>query len=527
MGHIGFSLSYRMLRAAGSGASGDSATADCLTRQTTQEYNRTMEGVEQALTFDDILLVPARSSVLPSDTSLRTRLTRRLELNIPLLSAAMDTVTESSMGIAMAQMGGLGIIHRNMTPERQAAEVRTVKRHESGVVKDPITASAAMTIAQVSDLMASHGISGLPVLDNGDLVGIVTNRDMRFQTRSDESVTTVMTPRDRLVTVEEGESTEHVLKLLHRHRIEKLLVVDDQFRLKGLLTVRDILKNENYPDACKDSEGRLLSGAAVGTGDNELERAEALIEAGVDVIVVDTAHGHSDRVISHVKTIKAANPDVELIAGNIATARAALDLADNGADSVKVGVGPGSICTTRVVAGVGVPQITAISEVARALRGTGIPLISDGGVRYSGDIAKAIAAGADSIMMGSLLGGTDESPGSIEVYEGRTYKAYRGMGSLGAMADGARDRYFQDKQTDQAKLVPEGIEGRVPYRGAVANIVHQLLGGVRSSMGYTGSADIAALQTGGRFVRITNAGFRESHVHDVDIVKESPNYQRN
>ncbi len=485
-----------------------------------------MESFEQALTFDDVLLVPARSSVLPSDASLTTRLTKGIELNIPLLSAAMDTVTESAMGIALAQMGGLGVIHRNMSPEKQASEVRKVKRHESGVVKDPITASAEMTIAEVSELMTGHGISGLPVMDNGDLVGIVTNRDMRFQTRSDQPVTSVMTPKARLVTVREGESKDHILHLLHRHRIEKLLVVDERYTLQGLITVRDILKSESYPDACKDADGRLLAGAAIGASSADLERVVLLCDAGVDVIVVDTAHGHSERVMDQVRVVKSAHPDVQVIAGNIATAKAALDLIECGADAVKVGIGPGSICTTRVVAGVGVPQITAIAEVARALRDSGIPVISDGGVRYSGDIAKAIAAGADSVMIGGLLGGTDESPGDIEVYEGRTYKSYRGMGSIGAMAGGSKDRYFQDGQSDQSKLVPEGIEARVPYRGSVSNIVYQLLGGLRSSMGYTGSADVKSMQQEGRFVRITNAGMRESHVHDVEIVKESPNYQR-
>lgn len=489
-------------------------------------YNAPMENVEYALTFDDILLVPARSSVLPSDVCIKTRLTRQIGLNIPLLSAAMDTVTESAMAIAIARMGGLGVIHRNLTAERQVQEVRKVKKRESGMVTDPITADADMSIAQVSDLIKTHGISGLPVMDNGDLVGIVTNRDMRFETRSDDPVTAVMTPKERLVTVTEGESTDNVLKLLHKSRIEKLLVVDDDFKLQGLITVRDIQKAEDFPNACKDQDGRLTVGAAVGTSAEDMRRVELLAEAGVDVVVVDTAHGHSERVLERVKEIKANFPDLQVIAGNIATGRAAIDLAEYGADAVKVGVGPGSICTTRMVAGVGVPQISAISEVARALRDDDVPVIADGGIRYSGDIAKAIAAGADAIMAGSLLGGTDESPGEIEVYQGRTYKSYRGMGSLGAMAEGAKDRYFQGDQADDRKLVPEGIEGRVPYRGALSNIVYQLLGGLRSSMGYTGSRNIAELQKNGRFVRITNAGVAESHVHDVQIVKESPNYQR-
>lgn len=485
-----------------------------------------MEGIEQALTFDDILLVPARSSVLPADTKLNSQLTTSISLNIPLLSAAMDTVTESAMAIALAQMGGLGVVHRNLTPERQAEEVLKVKKHESGIVTDPVTATADMSISQISDLMSKHGISGVPVLENGRLVGIVTNRDIRFETRSDKPVTTVMTPKERLITVKKGESKNTILKLLHANRIEKLLVINDDYSLEGLITIRDIQRSQEYPDSCRDSEGRLRVGAAIGTSNDDLRRAELLGQAGVDVIVVDTAHGHSEKVMEQVRNVKEMMPDAQLIAGNIATGRAALDLVESGADGVKVGVGPGSICTTRVIAGVGVPQVSAVMDVVRALRDTSIPVISDGGVRYSGDIAKAIAAGADSVMVGSLLGGTDESPGEIEVYQGRTYKSYRGMGSLGAMGSGSADRYFQDGETENRKLVPEGIEARVPYRGALSNIVFQLVGGLRASMGYTGSHDIQALQSHGRFVRVTDAGRRESHVHDVQIVKESPNYQR-
>lgn len=486
-----------------------------------------MEGIEQALTFDDILLVPARSSVLPADASLTTRLTRKIDLNIPLLSAAMDTVTESGMAVAMAQLGGIGIIHRNMSPKEQAGEVFAVKKHESGIVTDPVTALDSMTIADVSALIQEHGVSGLPVLNpDGELVGIVTNRDIRFEERGDTSIKTVMTMKESLVTVAEGASKEEIKKLLHANRIEKLLVVDEKFALKGLITVKDIKKSTDYPNASKDGKGRLLVGAAVGTGDDELNRVEMLVDAGVDVIAVDTAHGHSERVLKHVEIIKTRHPDTQLIAGNVATGRAALDLVEYGADAIKVGVGPGSICTTRIVAGVGVPQVSAILDVSRALRDEGIPVIADGGIRYSGDIAKAIVAGAHSVMVGSLLGGTEEAPGRIEVYEGRAYKSYRGMGSLGAMADGSSDRYFQKSGNGQSKLVPEGIEGRVPYRGALSDTVHQLLGGLRSSMGYTGNADIHSLRTRGTFVRITNAGVRESHVHDVQIVKESPNYWR-
>lgn len=485
-----------------------------------------METIENALTFDDVLLVPARSSVLPKEADLKTQLTQNIALNLPLLSAAMDTVTESSMAIALAQLGGLGVIHRNLSIERQSQEVRRVKKHESGTVTDPVTATADMSISQVMNLMKTHQVSGVPVLDDGELTGIVTNRDLRFQEPSENLITSVMTPKNRLVTVRQGAAREKVLDLLHANRIEKILVVDKEFRLQGLITVKDIMKSEVYPNSCKDENSRLMVGAAVGTTESELDRVGSLVDAGVDVVVVDTAHGHAERVLQQIRQVKQQYPSVEIIAGNVATGEAALELAEYGADAVKVGVGPGSICTTRVVAGVGVPQLTAIINVARALKDTPVKVISDGGIRYSGDLAKAIAAGAHSVMIGSLLGGTDEAPGEIEVYEGRTYKSYRGMGSLGAMANGSKDRYFQESESSSVKLVPEGIEARVPYRGAMQTVVHHLMGGLRSSMGYTGSIDLDTLRTHGRFVRISNSGIRESHVHDVEIVKESPNYQR-
>ena len=486
-----------------------------------------MENIEHALTFDDVLLVPANSTVLPRDVELSTSLTQKIRLNLPLISAAMDTVTESAMSIALAQLGGIGIIHRNMSIERQAAEVRRVKKHESGIVTDPITADVNMTISQVAGLMKDKRISGVPVLDGDILAGIVTNRDLRFQNLSDKKITTVMTPQERLVTVKKQEKKSRILELLHANRIEKILVVDDSFHLEGLITVKDILKSDVYPNSCKDEHGRLLVGAAVGTSEDDLARVGRLVAEGVDVIVVDTAHGHAQRVLQQVRNIKTKFSSVQLVAGNVATATAAQDLVDQGADAIKVGVGPGSICTTRVVAGVGIPQVSAILDVVRAIRNQSIPVISDGGIRYSGDITKAIAAGAHSVMVGSLLGGTDEAPGEVEVFEGRTYKSYRGMGSIGAMeGGGSKDRYFQEAEDEPIKLVPEGIEARVPYRGAVKNIVHQLIGGLRSGMGYTGCGDLETLRSKGRFVRITNAGVRESHVHDVDIVKESPNYQR-
>ena len=485
-----------------------------------------MESIDIALTFDDILLVPGRSSVLPAETNLRTQLTRRIPLNLPLLSAAMDTVTEAEMAISLAQLGGLGVIHRNLPPAKQADLVRKVKKHESGMVTDPITATTDMSIAQVSEVMKKHKISGVPVLENEKLAGIVTNRDLRFYEHSTEFVTSVMTNKERLVTVKKGEQRDKILDLLHANRIEKILVVDDDFQLQGLITVKDLLKSEVYPNSNTDQEDRLVVAAAVGTGAQELERVDLLAAAGVDVLVLDTAHGHSEKVLDQLKNIKRQYSAIEVVAGNVATGVAALDLADLGADAVKVGVGPGSICTTRVVAGVGVPQVSAIADVSRALRNDGIPIIADGGIRFSGDIAKAIASGAHSVMVGSLLGGTDESPGDIEVYEGRTYKSYRGMGSIGALSKGSKDRYFQSADSETSKLVPEGVEGRVPYRGTVSNIVYQLMGGLRSSMGYTGCKNLDELRSKGRIVRITNAGARESHVHDVEIVKATPNYQR-
>ncbi len=484
-----------------------------------------MQTIREALTFDDVLLVPAASAVLPRDVHLTTALTRRLTINIPLLSAAMDTVTESAAAICLAQEGGLGVIHRNLTPERQAAEVRRVKKYESGVIYDPITVPADTTIQEVLELTRRHRISGVPVVQDDKLAGIVTSRDLRFETRSGEPVTRVMTPRERLVTVREGASREEIQSLLHQHRIEKVLVVGDDFNLKGLVTVKDIQKSNEYPHACRDASGRLMVGAAVGVSSDTEERVAGLAAAQVDVIVVDTAHGHSRGVVDRVREIKRDYPDIDVVAGNIATAAAARDLLDAGVDGVKVGIGPGSICTTRMVAGVGVPQITAVSDVAAALEGTGVPLIADGGIRFSGDIAKAIAAGAHSVMVGGLLAGTDEAPGQIEIYQGRSYKTYRGMGSLGAMETGSRDRYFQDGTAAPDKLVPEGIEGRVPYKGPMINIIQQLMGGLRASMGYTGCEGLDALRTQTEFVRITNAGIRESHVHDVSIVKEAPNYQ--
>lgn len=484
-----------------------------------------MRIVQEALTFDDVLLLPAHSKVLPRDVRLTTRLTRSISLNIPLLSAAMDTVTEANAAICLAQEGGIGVIHKNMPAERQAGEVRKVKKFESGVIGEPITVGPETTIREVLDITRAHRISGVPVTKDGKLVGIVTSRDLRFETRYGEPVSRVMTPKERLVTVKEGAPREEVLGLLHQHRIEKVLVVDDKFGLKGLITVKDIQKSSEFPDSAKDTTGRLLVAAAVGVGAGTDERVERLAEAEVDVIVVDTAHGHSQGVLDRVSVIKKRFPKVQIIGGNIATGDAARALLDAGADGVKVGIGPGSICTTRMVAGVGVPQLTAIANVSQALAKTDVPLIADGGIRFSGDIAKAIAAGAHTVMVGSLLAGTDESPGEIEIYQGRSYKSYRGMGSLGAMGEGSSDRYFQEGAA-RDKLVPEGVEGRVPYKGPMVNIINQLMGGLRSSMGYTGCADIASLRTKTQFVRITNAGIRESHVHDVTVVKEAPNYQR-
>lgn len=482
---------------------------------------------QEALTFDDVLLIPDHSQVMPKDVVLNTKLTRNIDLNIPLMSAAMDTVTESRLAIAMALEGGIGIIHKNMTAVQQAEQVRQVKRYESGVINDPITVSPSTTVREVMDLTHAKKISGVPVVDGDDLVGIVTSRDLRFELNLDEPVSSIMTPKERLVTVKEGASRGEVRKKLHEHRIEKALVVDDNFKLKGMVTVKDIQKAKDYPFACRDEQERLRVGAAVGVGEGTDERVTALVEAEVDVIVVDTAHGHSQGVLDRVKWVKENFPHVDVIGGNIATGKAAKALAEAGADAVKVGIGPGSICTTRIVAGVGVPQITAVSNVAEALEGTGIPLIADGGLRYSGDIAKVLVAGAHSVMVGGLFAGTEESPGEVELYQGRSYKSYRGMGSLGAMSgkSGSSDRYFQEDTKDSDKLVPEGIEGRVPYKGALINIIHQLMGGVRSSMGYTGCASIEEMRTKPEFVRVTNAGMRESHVHDVQITKEAPNYR--
>ncbi|MBJ6137633.1 IMP dehydrogenase [Marinobacter litoralis] len=480
---------------------------------------------EEALTFDDVLLVPGFSEVLPHQVDLKTQLTKGITLNIPLISAAMDTVTDAELAVAMAQEGGIGIMHKNMTVEQQAAEVRRVKKHESGVVKDPITVTPDTTVRELVDITMANNISGLPVVDGNDLVGIVTGRDIRFESRMDTPVRDIMTRKEDLVTVKEGADLVEVKELLHKHRIEKILVVNDNYELRGLITVKDIQKAKDYPMACKDDQGRLRVGAAVGTGGDTEARVQALVEAGVDVIVVDTAHGHSKGVIDRVRWVKENYPQVQVIGGNIATADAAIALADAGADAVKVGIGPGSICTTRIVAGIGVPQISAVSNVAAALKDRGVPLIADGGVRFSGDIAKAVAAGANCVMIGSLLAGTDEAPGEIELFQGRSYKAYRGMGSLGAMGQGSSDRYFQDASKGIEKLVPEGIEGRVACKGPMRNIIHQLIGGLRASMGYTGSANIDEMRTKPEFVRITNAGMRESHVHDVTITKEAPNYR--
>jgi IMP dehydrogenase len=483
-----------------------------------------MRLLTDALTFDDVLLVPALSAVLPRDVDLSTRLTRRIRLNLPIISAAMDTVTEARLAITMAQCGGMGIIHKNMTVERQAAEVRLVKKFEAGVIRDPITVGPTTSIRDVMHLTRRHNISGVPVVEGEQLVGIVTNRDLRFEKKPEDPVRNIMTRKERLVTVKEGADEDAVLALLHKHRIEKVLVVDDAFRLRGLITVKDIQKARDNPNACKDDHERLRVGAAVGVAGDTEQRVSALVEAGVDAIIVDTAHGHSQGVIDRVRWVRRSFPDVSLIAGNIVTGEAARALVDAGVDAVKVGVGPGSICTTRIVAGVGVPQITAVGMVAEALKGSDVGLIADGGIRYSGDIAKAIAAGADCVMIGGMFAGTEEAPGEVELYQGRSYKSYRGMGSLGAMEKGSKDRYFQD-EADADKLVPEGIEGRVPYRGPMRNIVHQLAGGLRASMGYVGCGTIEDMRTKPQFVRITSAGVRESHVHDVTITKEAPNYR--
>jgi IMP dehydrogenase len=483
-----------------------------------------MRLIEEALTFDDVSLVPDYSDVLPKDVDLATRITRELNLNIPLASAAMDTVTEARLAIAMAQAGGVGVIHKNMTIERQAEQVRIVKKYEAGVIKDPITVGPDTTIREVFDLTRQHNISGVPVVDGDELVGIVTSRDLRFERKLDDPVRNIMTRKDKLVTVQEGAGQDEVLELLHRHRIEKVLVVNKNFQLRGLITVKDIQKSRDFPNAAKDSSEQLLAAAAVGTGGDTEERISALVEAGIDIVVVDTAHGHSKGVLERIAWTKKHFPDVQIIGGNVSTSAGALALAEAGADGVKIGQGPGSICTTRIVAGIGVPQVSAVAAAASALRELSVPIIADGGIRFSGDVAKAIAAGASTVMIGSLLAGTEEAPGEVELFQGRSYKSYRGMGSLGAMQQGSSDRYFQ---TDAAvdKLVPEGIEGRVPYKGLLSGVVHQLMGGLRASMGYCGCASIDELRTKSRFVRITASGVRESHAHDVTITKEAPNYK--
>ncbi len=486
-----------------------------------------MRLVQEALTFDDVLLLPAHSVVLPKDVDLSTQLTRDISLNIPLVSAAMDTVTESRLAIAMALEGGIGIVHKNMTPKAQAREVRAVKRYESGIINDPITVGPNITVGELVALTRKNGISGVPVVDGDSLLGIVTNRDVRFESRMDETVGNIMTPKERLVTVREGASRDEVIEKLHENKTEKILITNDAFHLLGMITVKDIQKAKDYPNACRDSEERLRVGAAVGVGEGTEKRVAALASAGVDVIVVDTAHGHHIGVLDRVAWVKKNYPDIQVIGGNIATGAAAKALVEAGADAVKVGIGPGSICTTRIVAGVGVPQITAVSNVAEALKGTGVPVIADGGLRYSGDIAKVLVAGAYSVMVGGLMAGTEESPGEVEIYQGRSYKSYRGMGSLGAMQErhGSSDRYFQEGATED-KLVPEGIEGRVPFKGPLLNVITQLVGGVRSSMGYTGCGSMEEMRSKPEFVRVTGAGMRESHVHDVTITKEAPNYRR-
>jgi len=483
-----------------------------------------MRLIEEALTFDDVSLVPAHSDVLPRDVDLRTRVTRELAINIPLMSSAMDTVTEARLAIAIAQAGGVGVLHKNMTIEQQAREVRVVKKYETGVIKDPVTVDPQATIRDVLEITRRHNISGVPVVDRDELVGIVTSRDMRFERKLDDPVRNIMTRKDELITVEEGASQDEILELLHRHRIEKVLVVNGRFELRGLVTVKDIQKSRDFPNAAKDSSEQLLVAAAVGTAGDTEDRIAGLVEAGIDIIVVDTAHGHSQGVLDRVSWCKKHYPDVQVIGGNVSTADGAEALAEAGADAVKVGQGPGSICTTRIVAGVGVPQITAVSEAARALARREVPVIADGGVRFSGDLSKAVVAGASTVMIGSLFAGTEEAPGEVELYQGRSYKSYRGMGSMGAMQRGSSDRYFQ-AEVDAEKLVPEGIEGRVPYKGPLGSVIHQLLGGLRSSMGYVGCRTIEEMRTKPSFVRVTNAGVTESHAHDVSVTKEAPNYK--
>ncbi|NHC61000.1 IMP dehydrogenase [Paenalcaligenes suwonensis] len=484
-----------------------------------------MRLIKRALTFDDVLLVPAYSEILPRDASLTARFSRDISLNIPLVSAAMDTVTESGLAIAMAQEGGMGIIHKNLTADVQAREVSRVKRHEFGIVIDPVTVTPEMTVRDAINLQRQHGVSGLPVVKEGKLVGIVTNRDLRFEDRFELPIREIMTPQERLVTMKEGATLDEAQALMHKHRLERVLIVNDQFELRGLATVKDIVKNTTHPLAAKDQHGQLRVGAAVGVGGDTDERVEKLSRAGVDAIIVDTAHGHTKGVIDRVRWVKKNFPHIQVIGGNIATAAAARALVEAGADGVKVGIGPGSICTTRIVAGVGVPQISAIADVAKALEGTGVPLIADGGIRFSGDVSKALAAGASTCMMGGMFAGTEEAPGEVVLFQGRSYKSYRGMGSLGAMVEGSADRYFQDASSNSDKLVPEGIEGRVPYKGSVIAIIHQLVGGVRASLGYCGCASIDELHEKAEFVEITAAGVRESHVHDVQITKEAPNYR--
>ena len=483
--------------------------------------------VDQALTFDDVLLVPDHSDILPKDVKLQTRLTRTLDLNIPLLSAAMDTVTESRMGIALSELGGIGIIHKNLSIENQAAEVRKVKKYESGIVRDPITIRSDNEVGELIQLTKELNISGMPVVDNGELVGIVTSRDFRYQENLTAKVSEIMTPKERLVTAKEGESPDVIKRLLQENRIEKILLIDDSFQLTGLVTLKDINKSLDFPDAARDSEGRLLAGAAIGTKPDTLDRCQALINAGVDVLVADSAHGHSEGVLSKITEIKNTFKDIQIIGGNVATGEGALALVKAGADAVKVGIGPGSICTTRIVTGVGVPQVTAVAQVTEALKKADVPIIADGGIRFSGDIAKAIAAGGHTVMLGSVLAGTEEAPGELELYQGRSYKSYRGMGSIGAMSgdQGSSDRYFQDSSEATEKLVPEGIEGRVPYKGWLQAVIHQMIGGLRQSMGYTGSHDIETMRTKPKFVQITSAGVSESHVHDVSVTKEAPNYR--
>jgi IMP dehydrogenase len=484
-----------------------------------------MRVIQKALTFDDVLLVPAHSTVLPREVRLTSRLTRSIQLNIPLLSAAMDTVTESRLAIALAQEGGIGIVHKNISPQQQALEVSKVKRFESGVVKEPVTVVPTMSVREVLEITRRHRISGLPVLEGKRVVGIVTNRDLRFETNLDQPVGNIMTPREKLVTVKEGATTDDARELMHKHRLERVLVINGDWELRGLMTVKDILKSSEHPSASKDQFGRLRVGAAVGVGEDTDERVEKLVEAGVDVIVVDTAHGHAQGVLDRVQWVKKKFPNLQVVGGNVATKDGALALIDHGADGVKVGIGPGSICTTRIVAGVGVPQISAIQNVADALAKHDVPCIADGGIRYSGDVAKAIAAGASSVMLGSLFAGTEEAPGEIELFQGRSYKSYRGMGSIGAMQKGSSDRYFQDAEMNADKLVPEGVEGRVPYKGPSVAIIHQIMGGLRASMGYTGCRTIEEMRSKAEFVEITSAGMRESHVHDVQITKEAPNYR--